>query len=91
MQTFEYMICVRSPPAAVENDATQPVPRAVQVLRATRKRGDVAQLGERRVRNAKVGSSILLVSTTALLVQLAGLRRVSTLQYAQFTPKYPAS
>ena len=25
--------------------------------------GDVAQLGERRVRNAKVGSSILLVST----------------------------
>jgi hypothetical protein len=26
--------------------------------------GDVAQLGERRVRNAKVGSSILLVSTT---------------------------
>ena len=27
-------------------------------------RGDVAQLGERRVRNAKVGSSILLVSTT---------------------------
>lgn len=26
-------------------------------------RGDVAQLGERRVRNAKVGSSILLVST----------------------------
>src|SRR5262249_44850367 len=28
------------------------------------KRGDVAQLGERRVRNAKVGSSILLVSTT---------------------------
>ena len=27
------------------------------------KRGDVAQLGERRVRNAKVGSSILLVST----------------------------
>src|SRR4030095_7392673 len=29
-----------------------------------RRRGDVAQLGERRVRNAKVGSSILLVSTT---------------------------
>src|SRR6187399_1934820 len=28
-------------------------------------RGDVAQLGERRVRNAKVGSSILLVSTTS--------------------------
>jgi hypothetical protein len=28
-------------------------------------RGDVAQLGERRVRNAKVGSSILLVSTSA--------------------------
>src|SRR5437899_762740 len=27
-------------------------------------RGDVAQLGERRVRNAEVGSSILLVSTT---------------------------
>jgi hypothetical protein len=27
------------------------------------KSGDVAQLGERRVRNAKVGSSILLVST----------------------------
>src|SRR4029450_6073318 len=26
-------------------------------------RGDVAQLGERRVRNAEVGSSILLVST----------------------------
>src|SRR5262245_64501926 len=26
--------------------------------------GDVAQLGERRVRNAEVGSSILLVSTT---------------------------
>ena len=26
--------------------------------------GDVAQLGECRVRNAKVGSSILLVSTT---------------------------
>src|SRR5260221_14741398 len=29
-------------------------------------RGDVAQLGERRVRNAKVGSSILLVSTRIL-------------------------
>src|SRR6516164_8431872 len=27
--------------------------------------GDVAQLGERRVRNAKVGSSILLVSTNS--------------------------
>ena len=27
--------------------------------------GDVAQLGERRVRNAKVGSSILLVSTSS--------------------------
>ncbi len=27
-------------------------------------RGGVAQLGERRVRNAKVGSSILLLSTT---------------------------
>ena len=27
--------------------------------------GDVAQLGERRVRNAEVGSSILLVSTTS--------------------------
>ena len=26
--------------------------------------GGVAQLGERRVRNAKVGSSILLLSTT---------------------------
>ena len=29
-----------------------------------RLRGGVAQLGERRVRNAKVGSSILLLSTT---------------------------
>ena len=29
--------------------------------------GDVAQLGERRVRNAEVGSSILLVSTTFFL------------------------
>jgi hypothetical protein len=29
--------------------------------------GDVAQLGERRVRNAKVGSSILLVSTNKTL------------------------
>ena len=28
--------------------------------------GEVAQLGERRVRNAKVGSSILLFSTTSL-------------------------
>ena len=28
--------------------------------------GDVAQLGERRVRNAKVGSSILLVSTNKI-------------------------
>src|SRR5688572_30075517 len=28
--------------------------------------GDVAQLGERRVRNAKVGSSILLISTSLL-------------------------
>src|SRR5438445_1280067 len=33
----------------------------------SRSSGDVAQLGERRVRNAKVGSSILLVSTTGLL------------------------
>jgi hypothetical protein len=31
-----------------------------------RPRGDVAQLGERRVRNAKVGSSILLVSTNPI-------------------------
>src|SRR4029077_7053223 len=46
-------------------------------------RGDVAQLGERRVRNAKVGSSILLVSTnfrkadgdTVGLVAYAGARR----------------
>lgn len=29
-------------------------------------RGDVAQLGERGVRNAEVGSSILLVSTTPI-------------------------
>ena len=29
--------------------------------------GDVAQLGERRVRNAKVGSSILLGSTISIL------------------------
>ena len=32
--------------------------------------GDVAQLGERRVRNAKVGSSILLVSTSVFAVTL---------------------
>ncbi len=30
--------------------------------------GDVAQLGERRVRNAKVGSSILLVSTKQFII-----------------------
>ena len=39
--------------------------RAGPTRRSTkvRKNGDVAQLGERRVRNAKVGSSSLLVST----------------------------
>ena len=31
--------------------------------------GGVAQLGERRVRNAKVGSSILLVSTIIALFE----------------------
>src|SRR5580765_5050888 len=34
--------------------------------------GDVAQLGERRVRNAEVGSSILLVSTTPISLCRAG-------------------
>ena len=32
--------------------------------------GAVAQLGERRVRNAKVGSSILLGSTTSILANM---------------------
>ena len=45
-------IRVPPPPAGIEYNS-RPV-------------GDVAQLGERRVRNAKVGSSILLVSTTTL-------------------------
>ena len=35
--------------------------------------GDVAQLGERRVRNAKVGSSILLVSTRTTIDRSKGL------------------
>src|SRR5690606_31267707 len=35
-----------------------------------RERGAVAQLGERRVRNAKVGSSILLRSTKSLKASL---------------------
>ena len=35
--------------------------------------GGVAQLGERRVRNAEVGSSILLLSTTDILRSAEGL------------------
>jgi hypothetical protein len=39
--------------------------------------GAVAQLGERRVRNAKVGSSILLGSTISLFLKTAQTRRRS--------------
>ncbi len=41
--------------------------------------GDVAQLGERRVRNAEVGSSILLVSTTTTRAQSTGSVSFQTL------------
>ena len=46
--------------STAEHDAAVPARRILLYSRAL---GDVAQLGERRVRNAKVGSSILLVST----------------------------
>src|SRR5947209_20055387 len=39
--------------------------------------GDVAQLGGRRVRNAKVGSSILLVSTIICANPIASVLRLS--------------
>ena len=42
------------------------IPRIICLLR-TERNGAVAQLGERRVRNAKVGSSILLGSTNSLI------------------------
>ena len=48
--------------------------------------GDVAQLGERRVRNAKVGSSILLVSTKQNTCQ-ARCRRIGLfLAQSRFIP-----
>ena len=46
--------------------------------------GDVAQLGERRVRNAKVGSSILLVSTTLSAAPPAVARRAVSRAWRAF-------
>ena len=41
----------------------RPLPLESQICYLPPRNGDVAQLGERGVRNAEVGSSILLVST----------------------------
>ena len=54
-------------------------------------RGEVAQLGERRVRNAEVGSSILLFSTTLMTVralQALHLRRVPGKQQTRGVTKW---
>src|SRR5688500_6563037 len=53
-------------------------PRAI-ILAQVRENGDVAQLGERRVRNAKVGSSILLVSTKNFFFPPVATLRISRL------------
>ena len=53
-------------------------------------RGDVAQLGERRVRNAKVEGSIPFVSTNSLspMVQACGLFHfLLCIEYLAFRPK----
>jgi len=52
--------------SAIMRFASRPLASARRCSYTARPRGAVAQLGERRVRNAKVGSSILLRSTTNL-------------------------
>jgi hypothetical protein len=48
--------------------------------------GGVAQLGERRVRNAKVGSSILLLSTTIFYIDYSAQRMSENMMQVKKVP-----